>query len=229
MRLIGIEDRRNILIALVIGILLIWSQSLILRFPDFVFGLLISVSDTIANFTISLTAEGDPNRSIEFIISLILVVLFFGYGAQVTFVLGRLKSIKNRILDRLSGLDEYDEKTDTDIEEEKSESTASKLERLRQSSKGRLKEISRLRKWAIITNIVSIALLLSLYSYMTVLSIANRYNTRFKNNVTVLSMHLSDLEIKQLRANWVQMKTKKDYQEIKKKIDAYYKKLDIKE
>ncbi len=228
MKVISIEDRRSILIALVIGIFLICIQSLILRFTDFIFSLLISAGDTIANFTISLTAEGNPDRSTGLAIWLILMIAFFAFLTEVESVFGRLKSLRNRILDSLAELDEHDKKTDTDIEAERSESTVSKLERFRQSSKDRLKEISRLRWSATLLAIVSIAFLLSLYFYMTVLSIANTYNVKFRNNVTVLSVYLSDLEIKQLRANWVQMQTKKDYQEIKKQIDAYYKKFDIK-
>jgi len=228
MKVLG-EDRRSILIALVIGIFLISIQSLILRFTDFIFSLLISVGDTIANFTISLTAEGDPGRFTGFTIGLILMVFIFALITQVESAFNRLKSIRNKILDGLSELDEYDKKTDTDIEAVKTESTASKSERVTQSFKDQLQEISRLRRFATFATIVSIAFLLSLYFYMTVLSIANTYNVKFGNNVTVLSVHLSDLEIKQLRANWVQMKTKKDYQEIKKQIDAYNKKFDIKE
>ena len=41
-------------------------------------------------------------------------------------------------------------------------------------------------------------------------------------------MYLTDSQIKQLRANWVQMKTIKDYNEIKSQIDAYNKKFNVK-
>lgn len=72
---------------------------------------------------------------------------------------------------------------------------------------------------------ISYVFLIARYSMV---SIANDRNTKFKNRITVLSVYLSDLEIKRLKAEWTQMRTNNDFNKIGKTIDEYYQKLNIK-
>ena len=54
-------------------------------------------------------------------------------------------------------------------------------------------------------------------------------NVEFQNKLTVLAVHLSDNEIKILRAKWVKMKSIYDYKQIDKVIADYYKKYKLDE
>jgi hypothetical protein len=52
-------------------------------------------------------------------------------------------------------------------------------------------------------------------------STVNSRNVSFQNKLIVLSMHLSEDEIKHLKAQWVQMKSSDDYKQIIRAISDY--------
>jgi len=227
MKILRTGENRTILISLIIGIFLICIQSFIQKIPDFIFNFINLGGETLSNYVIRLVAEGKTDRSSEFAVFLILLVFLAAFIFKVIPMYGRVKSIRNLYKKKLSMFDESGNKIHNNIEEEENESPASDLEMFRQL-KDNLKETNRLKWKVVLMMIITAAYLLYLNFSGAISSVVDGYNARFKNEVTVLSLYLDDLEIKQLRANWVRMKTFKDYREVKNQIDAYYKKFDIK-
>ena len=221
MSILHTEDRKTILIALGVGIFLIYIQSLVLRSADLIFNLLLSLGEGIADMTIQLTANGDPNLLTHNTHLMILVFSFAAFMVLYGYMSGNIESRNMKVLDILSELEGNEKSV-------RKESTEPTLEEKKQICKDRLKNLNRARRPLRLLIIIGIIWFGFHFFYGIVCDISNTYNVRFRNDLTVLSVYLSDAEIKQLRANWVQMKTKKDYLEVKNQIDAYYKKFGIK-
>lgn len=83
--------------------------------------------------------------------------------------------------------------------------------------------ISAKKSTFIISFILSYVLLI--YSLTFVI---NETNLLFKNKMIILKAYISDIEVKQIEASWVQMKTKHDFDNINTQIKNYFDKFNIK-
>ena len=211
------ENKKSIIIALIIAITVFYMQPLLTFIGTQIVNLFVSMSNKFSNYFFQLVAENDPNLISNYIASLIVLV-FWWVGMDV--FMKPWEAIKDaekkviRFERQIKGSE-----TDLKKEEINIESEIAELKAMLRKRKVRSKFI-----------IILSVLIFFYFSFKHgIYSEVNLENVSFQNRLTVLAAHLSDNETKQLRAKWVQMKSANDYKQIKNAIAGYYKKYNLNE
>lgn len=210
------ENKKSIIISLIVGILIFYSQPLLTFVGTQIVNLFVAVSTKFSNYFYQLVAQNDPNLISDYVAS--IVVLLFWFLAVDLFVepLVAIKTFESELK----------------VFERKIKGGEGDLTREEVNIESEIANLKKtIKKKKVLTKLViTISFLMFLYFSFKqgIYSEVNLNNVSFQNNLTVLSVHLSDNEIKQLRANWVQMKSADDYKQIKTTIADYYKKYNLK-
>ncbi|UOD30688.1 hypothetical protein INH39_02780 [Massilia violaceinigra] len=85
-----------------------------------------------------------------------------------------------------------------------------------------------LRRLEIVKTFTTSILLVALLTYLSLVTSSIEMWKNFNVNMTICAPHISDLEEKQLRAKFVQMKSKKDYVALEKELAATAAKYNLK-
>ena len=158
-----------------------------------------------------MAAQNDPNRISDFIASLIVMLFswivwddFFGLWQDMK----KLENETAKLEGKLNG-------TGAEEKELNAEETLSNIKMSMRKNKFKLKLLSTFA-----------GLIFLVFTFKQgINSEINTMNVSFQNDLTILSVNLSDTEIRTLRANWIQMKSLDDYIKIKTEIAGYYKKI----
>jgi hypothetical protein len=211
------ENKKAIIISLTVGIFIFYLQPLLNAISSQIVNLLISVSNKYSNIYYQLMAKNDPNL-INTYMALIILILFCIMNlnmsikpwAQAKDLEDKLKKLEQKI----KGGEANTQQTEINMEIE----IAAMKEKLRKN-----KVILKLATMLNIFIFLFFAFNYGMYSQI------NRENVTFRNQLTVLSVHVVDNDIKKLKAEWVQMKSVDDYNRIHKTMTDYYKKYNLNE
>lgn len=177
----------------------------------------VAVNNRFSNYFYALVAENDPNLVSDSVASVVVSPLWFvacnSFGAFYIKADETERSVKSLEQKYKGGVPDS-EKKEINIEEDIKDFKA------------------RIKKTKVVMGVVVTVVFLTFlyYSFMqsTYTAVKSR-NIAFRNRLTVLSLHLSDNEIKQLKAKWVQMKSAHDYEQVNKVIAYYFIKYNIAE
>ena len=212
------RNKEVIIITIIIGILLFFIQPLLTFIGTQIVNLLVAMSTKFANYFFRLTAENDSN-GINYNIATMVIALFSGVLISMIIINQHMVKASE------SKLKIFEQKKiggEGDLKKEKEEANIeSEIENL----KKQVKKDKVLHK-----SLIAMVALALVYFWggQVISSLVNSMNVSFQNSLTVLSVHLSDNEIKQLRAKWVQMQSADDFKQIKNAIADYSKKYNIK-
>ncbi len=203
------ENKTSIIIALVVGLFLFYSQPLLTFIGTQIVNLFVAVSIKFSNYYYSLVAQNDPNLISNYIASIIVLLYWFvvsSFFAELYIALQDYERELQNIEGKLKGIKDDLSKGETTPELE-----ITQLQKKIQKRKRGMKMV------------IAISFLLFLYFCFKqgMYSVVNAKNVSFQNKLIVLSVHLSEDEIKQLKAKWVLMKSSDDYKQIIRAISDY--------
>lgn len=179
--------------------------------------LFVSLSKWFADYLTRLIAQNDPNLISDYIASLMIIAFCWAMLDIFVAPLDRVKQAEKDIIE----LEQRIKGGESDVRKDE-ESIESRIVELKMMIRKR-KVISKLML------IIGVFLFFFFSFKQGIYSEVNRVNVAFQNKLTVLSIHLSDNEIKELRARWVKMKSIYDYKQINETITDYYKKYKLDE
>jgi len=207
------ENKKAIIISLVGGIIVFYSQPLLIFVGAQLVNLFVSISSRFSNYYYQLIAQNDPNLITDHVAFVITAFSYFGLMYLIISIAESVRDGKRKLAE-LERIIKGGKKEEIDVESE--------MPKLR-------KNMRMLKGAAIAVIIVSVLFYFFLAFKQSLYSEVNFKNVSFQNRLIVLSVHLSDNEIKQLRAKWVQMKSADDYKQIMNSIAAYNKTYNVPE
>lgn len=215
------KNKTSIILSFIIGITLICFQHYLLNFiENKIVDLFAFINSRFSNYLYGLVSQNNPNIINEYQSSLILTLILFGGGWIVGFVLFTKKDLEKELL----RLEEYMKRYGNASKKEE-ENFELEISELIAELKLKFKKVKFISKPMIVVVILS---LLYFSVQQGIFLRVNSENLSFNNKLTVLSVYLSDNDIKQMKSKWVQMKSYNDFKKLKKEIDDYNKKFNIK-
>jgi len=211
------ENRSSITISFIIAIIIFYLQPILDYIGTGIVKIILGISSKFSRYIYQLAAQNDPNLISDYVTSLIFflfVWIVMGEFIEIWQGMRKLEEKTAEFKGKLSGAHAGANEKELTIEEE-----LTKIETSMRKDKFKLKLISS----------VGVIVFLSILSKQGINSAVNSMNVSFQNELTVLSVHLSDTDIKKLRANWVQMKSADDYRKIISEIADCHKKFDAKQ
>lgn len=209
------ENKTTIIITLAVSILLYYLQPLLNFIGTQLVNLFVAVSNKFSIYYFSLIAQNNPN-------------LLSDYSASIIALLYWLLVI-NILMEPYISIQESERKLQTIERKLKdTESELPKEETTPELEIVQLKKKIRRRK-TINNSVIAISFLvfLGLIIQQAIYSQVNFKNVSFQNRLIVLSVHLSEDKIKQLKAKWVQMKSFDDYKQLIDEISKHEKKFNV--
>ena len=211
------ENKKTIIVSLLVGIILICLQPLFTFVGTQLVNFFVSISNKFSNHFYQLIARNDPNLISDYVAFVITILFYYAVWYSINSIWDSVKNVETKLirLERVTKDSEDDsKKEEIDIESE--------IPKLR-------KRTNQLKVVAKVTIIISVLFYFYLAFQQGIYSQVNLKNVSFQNRLTILSVHLSDNEIKQLKAKWVQMKSADDYKQIMNSIADYDKKYNVPE
>jgi hypothetical protein len=211
------ENKKAIIISLIVGIIVFCLQPIVIFVGTQLVNLFVSINNKFSNYFYRLIARNDPNLISDYVAAVTTILFYLVVLYSLNTIWDTVSDQESELtkLERLiKGSEDGSKKVEIDIESE--------IPKLR-------KRMNILKVTAKVTIIISLFFYLYLAIQQGIYSQVNVKNVSFQNKLTVLSVHLSDNEIKQLRAKWVQMKSADDYKQIMNSIADYDKKYNVPE
>lgn len=213
------KHKRDIIIALVTGIGLYYFQPILDFIRNVFINMFIFFSKNFSDYYYQLVAKNYQFYIIDVLYNLVfmgtvitLLLLFLFNKKDEMEIEGNIKDIKNII-----NKNNYENHIQPKNEQELLDSFA------------RIKRNHNSRKRGVSLYFLSYVILIIVFFFQyLVYSSANITIATLNNKIVVLSAYLSDKEVKQLKAQWVQIKSKADYDALDTKIDTQLKQFIIK-
>jgi len=224
------KHKKEILISLLTGIFLFYVQPILSYFGDVLINGVLLISDTFSVMYYKAVAKNDPNAYGEWTNFLQIYFLAFLMLYFVQSIRDKKRDYKRKIESNLRRVGLNREKlkrasetrTQEEIEKEKEELTKEMdvLEADIIALKDRVEKRDTKLMMGYILSAFVVVLLFS--NYAMTKSVINE-NTNFRNELIKLEPFANETELKILRADWVEMKSKTDYNRVIEKLNSLQK------
>jgi len=207
------ENKVAIYISISCGILLMILQPLLTFLFDRLINFIASICSVLSNHIYRLAAQNNPNlldENIAMIVVLIMVFALLDYSC----------SSYRELICALSDLEAISSNKPKTVLVSNCNDVSAQCDLVKAKIKNRR---SGMRGGIVFTLIFFIFMAWDI----NVSKIANRLNDSFQSKLVILSVYANDIEIKKLRAEWVQMKSAQDYKKIMATISEYEKSITL--
>lgn len=235
------NDIKPITFAIFISILILWFESPLILIKEIIVNFVLSINSFYSNGFYILLSTRNPSFSSEFVLEMIRISFIGSLFPTVLYInsmkLNRLR-ILNKTKTEIESIRKRVEilKESLKLEESKSNKNEIDLKNVAlessiEDSELRLAETEALlnksqngKSIKIYFNLINVLLILFFISFIFISSYYSLLSTKislFERDLKIISLKLSESEIKQIEYDWATMKNKNDYNLIMNKIDEH--------
>lgn len=238
------NDIKPITVAIFISILILWFESPLILIKEIIVNFVLSINSFYSNGFYILLSTRNPSFSSEFVLEMIRI-LFIGSLFPTVLYINSMKLNKLRVLNKTKTeiesirkrveilkeslkLEELQEsksnKKEIDLKNDALETSIEDSELRLAETEALLNKSQNGKSIKIYFNLINILLILFFISIIFISSYYSLLSTKislFERDLKIITLKLSESEIKQIEYDWATMKNKNDYIQIMNKIDEH--------
>lgn len=227
------KHKKEIVISLLTGIFLFYVQPILSYVGDALINGVLLISDTFSDMYYKAVAKNDPNAYGEWTNFLQIYFLAFLLFYFVQSIKDKKSDNKRKIESNLRKVGLYREKfnraSETKTQEEKEKEELVKEMDVLEADINAMKERVEKRDTNLIIGYILVVFLVALLfsNYAMTKSVVSE-NINFRNELIKLEPYADDFELKKLKAKWVDMNNKADYNSVIEKLKTFQKEIEKK-